>query len=151
MSLFDTLKEIFSQDQNRSTDREVDPMVLRAALLLETAMHDDEFALEEREAIKDLLADRYGLGENKVDDLIEFAATKLNEVADVYLFTRSLGRDMSIEERKELMTEIWQIIFADGRVDKHEEHFARKMQKMLRLDHPTWIEARQEARTRVQN
>ncbi len=150
MSLFNSLKAIFYQDNPERHEGEVDPMVLRAIVLLETALHDDEFALEERDAIKQLLADRYGLGENKVEDLLEFASSKLEKAADVYLFTRTLGRDMPNEERKELMTEIWQIIFADGRVDKHEEHFARKMQKMLRLDHPTWVEARQDARKRIE-
>ena len=145
MSLFTRLKKMF-ETQQAEADNEMDPLMLRAILLLETAIYDDDLAAEEMAAIAALLARRYGLTHVEIGELLVCAQQHREGAPDVYLFTRSLCRDMSIDERKQLMIEIWQVIFADGRVDDHEDHFARKMQSMLRLDHPTWIETKQTAK-----
>lgn len=144
MSLFETLKQFFSapggSDAAHSGDR--DPLMLRVVLLLEAVGAKQEFAETERAVIQGLLRNRYGLSDGEIHDLIAMAAEHHHEAADVYLFSRELSGAMGPEQRKLLMTEIWDVIFADGVVDEDEELFARKMQKMLRLDHPTWIETK---------
>ena len=147
MALFDMIKQIFAPDAGppQAPGPDQNPLVIRVILLLETASYDNEFAPEERQAIKRLLRDSYGLSPEETKELITLARSRREAVADIYVFTRELANAMNMEERLQMMTEIWEIIFADGRVDAQEEHFARKMQKLLRIDHPTWIAAKQAA------
>ncbi|MDJ0838462.1 MAG: TerB family tellurite resistance protein [Acidobacteriota bacterium] len=147
MALFDAIKNFFTPETPEPEKAtQGDPMVIRVILLLETATYDSEFAPEERAAIERLLGERYELSDQEIHELLALARSRREAVPDIYSFTRELANAMSAPERMQMMTEIWQIIFADGRVDAEEEHFARKMQKLLRLDHPTWIEAKIAAR-----
>jgi len=146
MALFDALKAIFTEPDRASGEEALDPMTQRVILLLETAGADFKREPEEAATIETLLRDRYGLSAAEIEELIPLAESHQAEMGDVYDVTRVLAKDMSIDERCALMTEIWEVIFADGRLDAHEEHFARKMGKLLRLDHPTWIKAKQAAK-----
>ena len=148
MALFDMLKNFFAPESPAvaETEAENDPLVIRVILLLETATYDSEFAAEEREAIERLLRQRYQLSQEETAELMGLARQRREAVPDIYQFTRKLAGAMDPSARQQSMTEIWEIIFADGRVEAEEEHFARKMQKLLRLDHPTWIAAKQAAR-----
>ena len=146
MALFDTILSFFNSEQQAAREEKPDPLVLRAILLIETASYDSEFADEERNTIVNMLSRAHDLSTEQVEELMTRAAKRREGVADVYQFTRDLAADMDMAARKNLMADIWRVIFADGQVDEHEEHFARLMQKMLRLDHPTWIAAKLEAK-----
>ena len=148
MALFDTLKSFFAQEDTTAPAPSEDPLTQRVVLLLETAGADFRAAPEEAAAIEKLLITRYDLSAEETGELIALARKRLEDMGDIYTVTRALTKVMSPEERLELMTEIWEIIFADGRLDAEEEHFARKMGKLLHLDHPTWISAKLAARER---
>ncbi len=146
LTLLDEIKKFFAQPEKALEPEH--PQLNRAVILLETAIYDQEFADEERAMIEGLLRDKYGVPDHELDGLLKLAWAKRDQFPDIHAFTRLANDRMSPEEKKELMVEIWQIILADDRVDQHEEHFARKMQKLLRLDHPTWIACKFEAKAR---
>ena len=41
---------------------------------------------------------------------------------------------------------MWRVAFADGNVDKYEEHLIRRVHELLHLDHSDFIAAKQAAR-----
>ncbi len=147
MSLFQQLVGFFAgEGTDKKVDEEEHPCLPRVVLLLEAATYDDDFAQVEREKIKWLLVHRYGIEKDDVAPLLELAAEKSQTATDLFELTRELSKLLSIQDRTELMYEIWQVILADGHIHKNEELFARKMQKLLRLDHSAWIRARLRAK-----
>ena len=113
---------------------------------MEAASSDEEFAAEERNLIDTLLTHKYGLNEAEIEDLLKLAHDKRQAHTDLWSVVREVNNRLSREERIDLMTELWQVLYADQRLDAHEEHFARKMKKLLRLDHSDWLAAKLKAR-----
>ncbi|CAM2066603.1 TerB family tellurite resistance protein [Sulfidibacter corallicola] len=146
MSLFTRLLDMFSNEpEQQEAD---DPLLVRAALLLETACFDDDFAPSERQLIVRLLEHKYQLEPSEIKELFETANQRRSERHDIFVFTNRINEVLSLEERAELMTEIWQVIFADDKVTPEEEHLARRLRTLLRLDHQHWAKAKQDARIR---
>jgi uncharacterized tellurite resistance protein B-like protein len=146
MSLFTLVKDWLSGKQPRESDEE-HPLLPRVVLLLEAAVYDHHLAEEELAWIKVLLTEKHGLDEGETDALLDLARERRDDFPDIHSFTRKMVGEMAIEERVDLMKEIWQVIYADDHLDQHEEHFARKMQTLLRIDHKDWIAAKIEARS----
>ena len=45
-----------------------------------------------------------------------------------------------------MLTAMWRVAFADGDLDKYEEHLIRRTTELLRLDHSDFIRAKQAGR-----
>jgi len=149
MSLFQQLVGFFSGNDVSELKEPEHPLLPRLALLLEAATYDDEFAREEKTKIAHLLCDVYGIQETEVDPLLEMAAEKSRKATDLHELTRDLSNSLSLEERAELMCELWMVVLADGVIHPNEDLFVRKMQKLLRMDRSAWIEAKLEAKKRL--
>jgi len=150
MSLFRQLATFFSSGECVAEPGEEHPLLQRVALLLEAAAYDDEFSPEERRKITSLLTVDYGLAAEEITPLLAMAKAKTEAATDLYDLSRDLRKSLSGEDRSELMYQLWQVILADGVIHPNEDLFARKMQKLLRLDMPTWVQARSRARARLE-
>lgn len=104
-----------------------------AALLLELARSDFSEAPEEVEAIRHLLARRFGLSGEKLDDLIEKAQRRADSAVSLHEFTHRLNRELSEEDKLSIVEMLWQVSHADGRIDKHEEHLVRRIAGLLHV------------------
>ncbi len=49
-------------------------------------------------------------------------------------------------ERIALVRNLWRVAFADGDLDRHEEHLVRRVADLLHVRHSDFIRAKQEAR-----
>jgi len=41
---------------------------------------------------------------------------------------------------------VWKVIYADGKLDKHEDHLAHKLSSLLKLNHKQLIDAKLKVR-----
>lgn len=144
MSLFQTIKDFFRKpetfDQNHDGLR-----IAKAVLLLETAAYDNEVDPRETAVLEEIIAKSYQLDAQEVADLLQEAHRHREARHDIFGFTNQLCEAMTMDQRQEVMTEIWQVILADGRLDPNEAQLARKLKALLRLDHAHWVSARKEA------
>ena len=46
------------------------------------------------------------------------------------------------DQKKEVLNSVWAIAFADGEMDKHEEHLIRRIADLLYLNHKDFINAK---------
>ena len=143
MSLFQKIRRLLQSPS--SADEPEDPLMARVVLLLEAATYDHVFAPEERALIVHLLEDHYGLDPEEARETLALAAAERDRFPDIQSFTRRLIPHMSNPEREQLMMELWLVIYADDKLDPNEEHFARKMLTLLRLDRTQWLAAKQAA------
>lgn len=141
----DFWKRMFQQDPMIQDDGDTasrDIRVAAAVLLLETAHIDDTFGDEEREAILAVLKDEYGLSDAATAEIIQTAEKERQESLDMWQFTNQINEHFSKEEKGRIVELLWTIVFADGRLDGHEDHLVHVLSKMLHLSHKELIDAK---------
>ena len=117
-----------------------------AALLISVVRADFETTADEilmvRRALE-RLTDRDG---DAIDELLRAAEDEARDSVSLYDFTAIVHRELEPTEKQEVMRQLWQVAFADGHVDAHEEHLLRKVANLLHLPHREFIAAKQQAR-----
>ena len=98
-----------------------------AALLVEAAGMDGNFDDDERSRITALLQTRFELSGEETASLIEHAEQALHESGGLYKFTRVIKDSYSPEERIEMIEMLWEVAYADGRVDHFESNLIRRV------------------------
>ena len=120
--------------------------VATAALLLEMMRMDNSVTDAETAAVTGALQTRFGLAAQEVDTLMEFAAEEAKQATDYFQFTSLINKSFSREQKIEVVENLWQVAFADGRLDAHEQHFMRKIADLLYVPHADYVGAKQRAR-----
>src|SRR5882672_934494 len=101
------------------TAREVPSEQLAVALLLlELARSDFDFPEVERVKIRDLLAQRYQLDAAQADVLLQQAQATTQEAVSLYDYVKALNDRLDPAGKLALMEMLWQVAYADGRLDK---------------------------------
>ena len=113
-----------------------------ATLLVEIARADFEVDASERTAIRRMLASAYGLDPGSARLLVEEAERAIEEAVSLYEFTSRLNEELSPPEKVEIIEMLWRVAFADGRLDKYEEHLVRKAADLLYVPHRRFIRAK---------
>jgi len=112
------------------------------ALFLEMALTDGEFSETEQDRVLSILKNDYDLSEEDALALIEETSLELEQSIDLWQFTKRINQSYSSEEKMRVIQMLWQIVYADGSLDKHEHYLVRKLSKLLRLSHEELIEAK---------
>ena len=116
--------------------------VATCVILLEMATADSEFQREERQIIDRLLREKFALSSEAAEELMELADREREASLDLQQFTREINDGFSREEKFEIMETLWRIVYADGVVDKFEDHLVRKLAFLLRLSHREMIDCK---------
>jgi uncharacterized tellurite resistance protein B-like protein len=145
--MIDLLKRFFGKSVvERSADKEEeafhDIRIATCALLLEMANIDNKFSESERERIIHVLKKDFELSDGHATALIEAADEELNRSIDLWQFTNLINQNYSEGEKLQIIETIWKIVYADGRLDKHEDYLVHKLAKLLRLTHKQLIDAK---------
>jgi len=110
-----------------------------AVLLLEMAVADAGIDDSERRVIERAMVERFELDEAEVQALIEEAALRQRDSHSLHEFTHQLRTQLAPEARAELTEWLWKVGFADGRLDRHEEHLVRRLADLLGVPHREFI------------
>ncbi len=108
-----------------------DLQVAVGALLVEAAMRDDVFEGAERAAIERLLAVRFDLGPEATAELMKLSEGAKHESLELFGFVRKLIKDMDEDQRIEVIEMLWEVAYADGVLDAHEDAMIRKVAGLL--------------------
>ncbi|MCH8126803.1 TerB family tellurite resistance protein [candidate division KSB1 bacterium] len=143
----DFLKRIFeTKTEERSSQtnevKEQDIRIATCALFLEMVNIDGEFSDAERESIMSILKEEYDLSEEHALELSETANKELQGSIDLWRFTNLINENYSEEEKIRVVELLWKLLYADGKVDEHEDYLVRKLASLLRLSHKKLIEAK---------
>lgn len=122
-----------------------DQLLASCAVLLEVASVDGDFAEVELKQLVELLAAKFGLSNDRLSELLSEADMQLQTSDDIGQFTELIQVQLSREQKCALMVILWQVIFADGRLETREERFARQINLRLKLSNSDFQLAREEA------
>ena len=112
------------------------------AVFLEMARIDNEFDEREQEHILNVFHNEYGLPAEDVVELKKASWDELRKASGHWTFTNVINQNYSNEEKSRLVELLWQLVYADGRMDEHENYFMHKLAKLLRLTHRDLIDAK---------
>jgi len=117
-----------------------------AALLFEVSRSDDDIDAEEKTRIEEIVRTKFSLDKDEVKSLTTLAEQEVRDANSLFGFTSLVNEHWSIDQRVHLAELMWQVAFADGRLDDHEVHLMRKIQKLLHIPHKRFIGAKLQAR-----
>ena len=131
-------------------DNEERTRIAASVILLEAAHADHECTDDELDHVIETLSSDFNLSRKHAEDLLELAHRERSRAVDLFEFTNHINNEFSREEKKTVLEAVWRIIHIDGQLEKHEDHFARKLTHLLRLSHKEMIDAKLKAREQIQ-
>ena len=117
-----------------------------AALLVEIAFADKDFDVTEKQALKQALIQTYDISESEIQEIIEDAETTVDESTSLYGYTRIVNDEFGYEDKLNLLKNLWKVAYADGYLDKYEEHIIRKISDLIHISHSDYINIKLEIR-----
>ena len=119
------------------------------ALLLETSMADEILDESELMTLKNTLQKDFQIDEDEIDELIDLAKENVEDSNSLYEFTRDINDNLDAAERVKLIESMWKIAYADGNIDKYEEHIIRKVANLIYVAHSDFIKAKLSAKEQI--
>lgn len=152
--MFNLIRQVLQKGEDAAPggthDRDQRTRIAAGVILLEAAQADYTCTEEEIDHVVDTLRRDFDLSEKHAEELLDLAHRAQNRAVDLFEFTNHINEEFSKTEKKSVLEAVWLIILADGQLDQHEEHFARKLTNLLRLSHKDMIDAKLKARIQVQ-
>jgi len=110
-----------------------------AALLLEVSRADFEIHDKELEAIARILQRQFDFTEAETRELLELARAESEELLSLHPVVRLINENFDAHGRARIMEDLWQVAYADGKLDKHQEYTVRKIADLLYIPHSVFI------------
>lgn len=137
------LKSLFEPVSEETNETRAHRMRLAAAaLLIETAQADFTQDAAEEEALKRKLREGLDLSAAEVDELVSDAETRVDESTSLYEFTRVINDCYSAEQKLQLVDAMWAVAYADGQLNKYEEHLVRQVAELTYVPHADYIRSK---------
>ena len=138
--MISALKSLFEPPADTSEQSLEHQLHLAAtALLLETARADFTQDAEEQEAMRDALLGTLSVSSAELEEIVDLATTRVDEATSLYQFTRLINDHYTPRQKIDLVSAMWQVAVADGRIDKYEEHLIRKVAELIYVSHADFI------------
>jgi uncharacterized tellurite resistance protein B-like protein len=113
-----------------------------AALLIETARADFTEDGAEQKALEQLLSSTLRLDITEVQALVKAASERVDSATSLYEFTRVINDCYSAEQKLQLVSDMWTVAYADGNLDKYEEHLIRQVAELTYVPHQDYIRSK---------
>jgi len=113
-----------------------------AAIMLEMVQMDNTVKLSELARLDQVLIKQLEIEPTELEELNKLAKQELTNSVDYHQFTSLINEHFAMDKKCEVIQSLWQIAYADGKVDSHEEHFLRKISDLLFLPHSEFIKAK---------
>jgi len=136
------LGEVGSGEKSASRFGENDYRLAAAALLIHVCMIDGDISPRERERLESMLKREFNLDDAATAELIEAAKDADREAVDLYSFTRLLNRSLDEDGRRRMVEMMWQIVFADGRMNEFEDNIVWRASDLLGISARDRVELR---------
>lgn len=118
-------------DQTDAADRDAALRRATAVLMLDVARADYVFADTELARVLELVEAHFGLSAHEAAELVDAAGGEADDLTSVHEFTRLLHEHLDEEEKARIVSLLWQIAYADGRLDKYEDSLVLKISDLL--------------------
>ena len=145
--MFRTLKRLLRESPPEPVRNDSHALhVAVAALLHESKRVDFEENEAEHRASQRALEQLLGLDRVRIEPLLAEGREKARQLTSYFAPVHLINQAFSMEQRIALVEHLWRIAFADGRLDRDEDHFVRKIAHLLHVPNTQCMLARSRAR-----
>jgi|TARA_B110000483_G_scaffold12052_1_gene13808 uncharacterized tellurite resistance protein B-like protein len=139
--MLNKIKSLFKKEKISAlpVKEDYDVNLTCASLIIEVALADKDFDITEINLLKIILKDSYNISPEKIDNLIESAESTVKNNTSLYSYTREINDSLNYEQKIALLDGLWKISYADGTLDKFEEHLVRKISDLIHISHGDFI------------
>lgn len=113
-----------------------------AALLMEVARADQGVHEQEIIAVERAIGRTFQLPKPEVDELVRLAKREAREATSDYAFTSLINQGFEYADKVALVEMLWEVAYADGDLDKYEEHLIRRVAELIYVPHQEFIAAK---------
>lgn len=143
-ALFD--RAFGAEREPTAAEREHALRVATALLLIEVARADYADDLAEDAKMLESLQQFFALGETEAKLLLEEARREADRAVELQQFTRRLHEQLSVAEKHRVVEMLWQVAYADQRLDKHEDYLVGRIGDLLYVSRSDLIRIRNRVR-----
>lgn len=147
-SISDFISSISTGGESKAFDQD-DYRLSAAALLVHVAASDDSFDEAERGVLLDALTQRFDVGPEDAQALIDAAVKADREAIDLYQFTSMVNRALDDEGKKKLVEVLFLIGYADGKLTEFEDNIVWRASELLHVSAQDRTEIRRRVRATV--
>jgi len=112
-------------------DREAALRLATAVLMIDVARADHVFEESEFDRVLNLVEAHFDLTPQQAAELVNTAGDTAEELVSVHEFTQLLHEHLDEQEKARIISLLWQIAYADGRLDKYEDSLVLKISDLL--------------------
>jgi uncharacterized tellurite resistance protein B-like protein len=134
--LINQVVDAISAPRTDGEDAESREAALRSAtavLMLDVARSDHVFDETEFERVLELVEKHFGISPEDAAELVNAADEKAEELVSLHEFTQLLHHNLDENEKARIVGLLWQVAYADGRLDKYEDSLVRKISDLLHV------------------
>jgi len=117
--------------ESETPDRESALRLATAVLMVEVARADHVFEKSELMRMLALIESHFALSTEDAADLIDSAAESAEDIVHLHDFTQLLHKHLTEREKARIVGLLWQVAYADGRLDKYEDSLILKISDLL--------------------
>ncbi len=133
-----------------ATPSEAQYQLATAALLVEMSRADYETKDAEQSTIVDAVQRTFKLTDQQTQELVELAEQEADASTSLYEFTRLINDRFAEHEKEHIVELLWEVAFADGDLDKYEEHLLRRVSDLLHVRHRAFVNLKLKVQARKQ-
>ena len=144
--MFRSLKTFFSTlvEHERQSPAVSKLQLATAALLTRVATVHIEMSQARRAKLHAVLRSHFDLDDRATAMLLEESAAVDRTAVDLYRFTRQLNQFLNDESRRRLVRMMWEVVYADGRVNELEDNIIWRVADLLGVTTRQRVELRQQ-------
>ena len=144
--MLERLRRLFPEQEESENNVEKMLRLATAALLVEVARADFERNRKEEKALAVQLKNILGISIEEVTKIISRAEHHVDQATSLYEFTNLVNENYSNHQKFSVLSSMWKIAYADGDIDRYEEHLIRRVAELIHLNHSDYIRAKLSAR-----
>ena len=129
--MFQSLKNIFSNDQELNLENENDEIDILCGLMIEAANTDGKITQEELNKISHSLINIFKEDPKIVEESLTKAFENRDNSRSLYFYTSKLNKSYTNEQKIQLIEVLWEIILADNELHDFEANLIRRLAGLL--------------------
>lgn len=102
-----------------------------AVLMTEIARADHEYDESEFDILLELITRHFNVSPEDAAELANEANETAEDYVSLHSFTQLLNQHLNEKEKERIVFLLWQVAYADGRLDKYEDALVSKIAELL--------------------
>ena len=132
--LVEKVSRVFAATDSAEPDEQARETAIRmatAVLMTEVARADHEYDESEFDLLLNLITTHFQMLPEEAIELANEADNTAEDNVSLHNFTQLLNKNLSEREKERIVSLLWLVAYADGRLDKYEDSLVLKISDLL--------------------